>query len=110
MPFYLYQLAYSPEAIKAMVAKPSDRKAAATQLIESIGGKLHQFYFSFGKYDVVAIIEAPDDASMAAGALAVASTGTVAHAATTKLMTTEEAMSAMGAAGKAAGTYKPPMA
>ena len=33
MPFYLYQLAYSPEAIKAMVAKPSDRKAAATQLI-----------------------------------------------------------------------------
>jgi uncharacterized protein with GYD domain len=109
MPFYLYQLAYSPEAIKAMVTNPSDRKAAATTLIEAIGGKLHEFYFCFGKYDVVALIEAPDDAAMAAGALAVAAAGTVSHAATTKLMTAEEATKAMAGAGKAIGAYRPPM-
>ena len=110
MPFYLYQLAYSPEAIKAMVANPSDRKAAASKLIEAIGGTLHEFFFAFGKYDVVALIEAPDDAAMAAGALAVASTGTAAAAATTKLMTVEEATGAMRTAGQATGSYRPPMA
>ncbi|HVH01507.1 MAG TPA: GYD domain-containing protein [Amaricoccus sp.] len=110
MPFYLYQIAYSPEAIKAMVAKPSDRKAAAEKLVESIGGKLHHLFFAFGKYDVVCLIEAPDDAAMAAGALAVAATGTTSASHTTKLMTAEEAMGAMGKAGSALGVYKPPMA
>ena len=75
-----YQLAYSPEAIKALVANPSDRKAAAEKLVEAIGGKLHDFFFAFGKYDVVCLIEAPDDAAMAAGALAVAAAGTASAA------------------------------
>jgi uncharacterized protein with GYD domain len=109
MPFYLYQLSYSPEAVKAMITKPSDRKAAAAKLIESIGGKLHHLFFSFGKYDVVCLIEAPDDASMAAGAMAVGASGTVLAAATTKLFTAEEAMSVMAKAGTATGAYKPPM-
>jgi uncharacterized protein with GYD domain len=109
VPFYLYQLAYSPEAIKAMVASPSDRKAAAEKMIESIGGKLHHLFFAFGKYDVVCLIEAPDDAAMAAGALAVASTGTTSATATTKLMTAEEAMGAMQKAGQALAVYRPPM-
>ena len=110
MPFYLYQLAYTPEAVKAMVTSPTDREAAARKLIEGLGGKLHHLFFAFGKYDVVCLIEGPDDKMMAAGALAVAATGTAAGSATTKLMTPEEAMEAMKLAGKATGTYKPPMA
>ena len=110
MGFYLYQLAYSAEAVKAMVASPSDRKAAASKLIEAAGGKLHHLFFAFGKYDVVCLIEAPDDAAAAAVALTVASTGTVAHATTTKLLTPEEAGKALATAGKITGTYKPPMA
>lgn len=110
MPFYLYQLAYSPEAVKALVASPTDRKAAATKLIEGLGGKLHHLFFAFGEYDVVCLIEGPDDRMMAAGALAVAASGTVRGSATTKLMTAEEAMEAMRMAGKATGSYKPPMA
>ena len=109
MPFYLYQLAYSPEAIKAMVANPTDRKAAAGKLAESMGGKLHEFFFCFGKYDVVCVIEAPSDKAWAAAALAVAAAGTASKAVTTKLLTVEEAMEAMKAAGKAAGAYRPPM-
>jgi uncharacterized protein with GYD domain len=108
MPFYLYQLAYSRDAIKAMVANPSDRKAAASQVIEAAGGRLHEFFFAFGEYDVVALIEAPDDTTMAAGALAVASAGTASRAATTKLLTAEEASKAMAGAGKAAASYRPP--
>ena len=110
MPFYLYQLAYAPEAVKAMVANPSDRKAAADKLAKALGGTLHHLFFAFGKYDVVCLIEAPDNVTMASVALAVGSTGTASATATTKLMTPEEAMDAMRKAGTAVGAYKPPMA
>ncbi len=109
MSFYLYQLSYTPEAIKAMVSNPSDRKAAASKLIEGLGGKLHHLFFAFGKYDVICLIEGPDDKMMAAGAMAVAASGTVSSSSTVKLMTAEEAMEAMKMAGKASGSYKPPM-
>lgn len=108
MSFYLYQLSYSKEAIKSMVASPSDREAAARQLIEAIGGKLHHLFFAFGQWDVICLIEAPDDKAMMAGAAAVASAGTVSASSTVKLMTAADAMAAMTMAGKVTGTYKPP--
>jgi uncharacterized protein with GYD domain len=108
MPFYLYQLTYSGDAIKAMVANPSDREAAARKLVEALGGKLHHLFFAFGTYDVVCLIEGPDDVFMMAGAASVASAGTVTASATTKLMTSAEAMAAMTKAGEVTGAYKPP--
>ena len=110
MPFYLYQLAYSGDAIKAMVENPSDREAAARKLVEALGGKLHHMFFAFGQYDVVCLIEGPDDTFMMAGAAAVASAGTVSKSATTKLMTSADAMAAMAKAGKVTGAYKAPHA
>lgn len=109
MSYYLYQLSYSAEATKALIANPTDRKAAATKLIEALGGKLHHLFFAFGTYDVICLIEGPDDKFMAAGAMAVAASGTVSSSSTVKLMTAEEAMEAMKMAGKATGSYKPPM-
>ncbi len=109
MNFYLYQLAYSKEAIGSMVATPSDREAAARKLIEALGGKLHHLFFAFGEWDVICLIEGPDDKMMMAGAAAVASAGTVSKSATVKLMTAADAMAAMTMAGKVTGTYKAPM-
>ncbi len=108
MSYYLFQLTYSQGAIKAMVANPTDREAAARKLIEALGGKLHHLFFSFGQYDVVCLIEGPDDKMMMAGAAAVGASGTVSSTFTTKLMTATEAMAAMGMAAKASGSYKPP--
>ena len=108
MPFYLYQLTYSSDAIKALVANPTDREAAARKLIEALGGKLHHLFFAFGQYDVVCLIEGPDDIFMMAGAASVASAGTVSAAATTRLMTSAEAMSAMKKAGEVTGAYTAP--
>jgi len=50
---HLYQLSYSQDAIKAIVATPSDREAAARKLIEALGGKLHHLFFAFGEHDVI---------------------------------------------------------
>ena len=107
MAFYLYQASYQQDQIKAMIGNPQDRSEAARKLIEGLGGKLHQMFFSFGNYDIVAIIEVPDNVSMAAGSMAVSGAGTAARTKTTPLLTMEEAMEAMKKAGVVTG-YKPP--
>ena len=109
MAFYLYQLSYTPAAMKALVEHPSDRKAAATKLIEGMGGKLHHMFFAFGTYDVICLIEGPNDTMMAAGAMAVAAAGTTSASSTVKLLTMEEGMEALKMAGQAT-SYRAPMA
>ena len=107
MPFYLYQMTYSKDAAKGMVAAPSDRRAAAAKMVGSVGGTLHHMFFAFGTYDVVALIEAPSDAAMAAGALLIGASGAASGASTTKLLTMDEAAEAIRLAAK--GSYSPPM-
>ena len=107
MAFYMFQGRYSTDALKAMVDNPQDREAAGRALIEAAGGKLHQFFFSFGTDDIVAIVEAPDDTAMAACSLALGASGAMSGGATTKLMTSAEAMAAMAAAKDVSKSYKP---
>ncbi len=107
MSFYLFQASYTPAAIKAMVDNPQDREAAARPLIEAVGGTLHHMFFCFGEDDVLALIEAPDDAAMTAAALAVGASGAFSSGRTTKLITSTEAMAAMAAAKTASASYTP---
>ncbi len=108
MAYYMFQGRYSVESIQAMVKNPQDREKAAKDLIESMGGKLHSMFFAFGSEDIVVIIEVPDDKTAAATALAVAAGGAFSAGATTKLMTSAEAMDAMSHAQKAVAAYTPP--
>jgi uncharacterized protein with GYD domain len=108
MPFYMFQGRYTAEALKAMVKTPQDREKAARALIKSVGGKLHSMYFCMGNEDFVAILEGPDDKTAAAASFAIGASGAFSGGATTKLMTTKEAMEAMKMAQKAAASYKPP--
>src|SRR5262249_44229762 len=106
MGIYLIQVAYTAEAGKALVKKPQNREDAARKAIESVGGKLHAFYFCFGEYDAVLIVEAPTNVSAAAVALTTTSAGLLSKFHTTTLMTTAEGMEAMKLAQKVA--YTPP--
>ena len=110
MSYYMFQMSYAQSAIKALVEKPTDREAAARKLIEALGGKLNHLFFSFGKYDVVALSEFPDDKSAMAVAAAIGASGAASSMLTTKLMSPADAMAAMGLAAKATGTYKAPQA
>ena len=108
MAFYLVRARYTADAIKAMVADPQDREAAARAAIEALGGTLHQFFFAFGDRDLVAICEVADDNTMAAGSFVISSTGAFLKMETTKLLTTAEAMEAMNTAKGATAAYIPP--
>lgn len=107
MPFYMFQARYSPNAIKAMVENPQDREAPARALIESMGCQLHSMFFCMGTEDLVAIIEAPDDTTMAAGSMVIGASGAFSGGATTKLLTPQEAVTAMEKAKQAAASYTP---
>ena len=58
--------------------KDSTKRADAVKVAaKKYGASLTQIYWTLGKYDVVAIIEAPDDASASAFALAIGMAGNI---------------------------------
>src|SRR5215210_280190 len=75
MPLYLGRFSYTPDAMKALLSQPQDRSTAAGEVAESLGGKLLGFWYAFGEFDGVFLLEAPDNASAAALAMAVGAGG-----------------------------------
>jgi uncharacterized protein with GYD domain len=87
MPYYLLQVAYSPEAWAAMVKKPHMPLEGLRPILERLGGKLEGGWLAFGEYDAVLICQMPDQASAAALAMSAATEGAVRAIKTTPLMT-----------------------
>jgi uncharacterized protein with GYD domain len=90
MPKYLVQATYKNEGIKGLLKEGgTSRKKAVEDLAKSLGGKVESFHFAFGSTDVFAILDMPDNVSIASASLLISSTGTVTtHI--TPLMTPEE--------------------
>ena len=106
MPLYLGRFSYTTDAVKALINQPEDRSAAARDVAESLGGKLLGFWYAFGEFDGVFLMEAPDNASAAALGMAVGAGGALSSVETTVLLDMDEAQDAMRKA--AAATYRPP--
>jgi uncharacterized protein with GYD domain len=106
MPLYLTRFSYTPETWAKLTRNPEDRRQAAQSYIESVGGKLHGFWYAFGEYDGYNLWEAPDNVSMAAVAMAITGGGALSSLETTVLLTVEETMEALRKAGQI--QYKPP--
>ena len=95
MPMYLTTFSYTPETWAMMIADPEDRSGAASAYIESVGGRLHGFWYAFGRHDGISLWEAPDNVSMAAVALAIGGGGALRSIETTVLLTVEETLDAL---------------
>jgi len=108
MPMYLSKFSYTPETWARMIRNPEDRRQAAQTYIESVGGKLHGFWYAFGEHDGYTLWEAPDNVSMAAVALAIGGGGALSSFETTVLLTVEETLEALRKAD--AVSYRPPAA
>ncbi len=103
---YLFQLAYTPEAWAAQLQNPQNRIEAVTPTVKRLGGRIENSYFAFGDYDLVTILQVPDNVTAASLSLAFSAGGAIKAIKTTPLMTIEEGMEAMRRAG---GTsYRPP--
>jgi uncharacterized protein with GYD domain len=101
---YLIQFSYTSKGLEGLSKEGgSARRKAVQQLIESLGGKLDAYYYSFGKYDGFTIVDMPDNAAVAA-AVAMVNRSGAASTQTTVLLTPEEVDDAM----KRSGTYRAP--
>lgn len=96
MAFYLTRFSYTPETWTRLTKQPEDRRKAARKYIESVGGKLHGFWYAFGEYDGYTLWEAPDNLSMATVAIAIGGGGALSKFETTLLLTVEETIEALG--------------
>jgi len=76
VPTYITLLNWTDQGIQNFKESPA-RTDAAAELAESLGAKLVQTYWTIGQYDIVGIVEAPDDETATAFALAVGARGGV---------------------------------
>jgi uncharacterized protein with GYD domain len=106
MPLYLTRFSYTPATWAKLIKNPEDRRAAAKQYIEAVGGKLHGFWYAFGEHDGYNLWEAPDNVSMAATALAISAGGALSSVHTTVLLTVDETLAALQKASSIA--YRAP--
>lgn len=106
MPLYLTRFSYTPETWARLAKNPEDRREAAKRYIESVGGKLHGFWYALGEYDAYNLWEAPDNVSMAAVAIAISAGGALSKLETTALLTVEETLEALGRVESI--RYRPP--
>lgn len=104
---YLIQAGYSAEGIKGVIKDGgTGRRTAIEAAAKGLGARVEALYFGFGEGDIYAIIDAPDNVSVASFALAVGTSGALSSYKTTVLLTPEEIDQA---AKKAAGaSYRPP--
>ena len=77
MPTYLALLTYTGAGMEAIEDSPA-RIDEARSLLESMGGSLDAWYLTMGSTDAVAVIDLPDDETMARFLLATGRAGNVA--------------------------------
>jgi uncharacterized protein with GYD domain len=76
MPTYIALLNWTPQGLKDVKQSPS-RLDAARKGFESAGVTMKSFYMVTGQYDMIAIVEAPDDKMLAKAILTAASQGSI---------------------------------
>ena len=108
MPLYMYQAAYTPESWAAQIKNPQNRvETVARKVCKAAGGKLVGGWLCFGDYDLVIIVDAPNNQSMAAIALAAGAGGAFKASKTTVLMTATDGVGALKKAQEVVKAYSP---
>ena len=95
MPTYMVQASYTNTAWGKLVQRPENRMEALRPVVEKLGGKLLAWYYTWGDYDVMVLLDVPGNINAAAMAIK-----------TTPLMSPDEGFDAMLLA-QGAG-YRPP--
>jgi uncharacterized protein with GYD domain len=107
MPQYLYQVAYTSESLAAQIKDPQDRlELVGKQIADAVGAKILGGGYSYGEYDIAALVEASDEVTMAAVAVAIAAGGAVKAAKTTPLLSGAQWVAALKKAPAVSAQYR----
>jgi uncharacterized protein with GYD domain len=89
MATYIRLIRFSDQAMKDL-KQLRERIAAAKKAYRDAGAELKQVYLVMGQYDAVAVVEAPNDETLAKVALAQAALGAFRSTETMRAFTEEE--------------------
>ena len=106
MAHYLVQASYTSGSWAVQIKDPQNRIEQVGKMFAAKGIKFLSGYYCFGDYDLCFIAEGPDNRSMASALIAAGAGGAISKMHTTVLMTPEEGLEAIKAAGSV--EYKPP--
>jgi uncharacterized protein with GYD domain len=76
MPMFVVLGKYTQKGIENMKDAP-ERLEAARKVAKSLGGEIKEFYFTMGRYDFIAVCEAPSVESMTRALLIISGAGAV---------------------------------
>ena len=76
MATYVVLATFTDQGIRN-VKQTTQRAAAAREAAQRLGVNMREIYWTLGQYDVVTLVEAPDETSLAAFGLSLASAGNV---------------------------------
>jgi uncharacterized protein with GYD domain len=76
MPTYIALLKWTQQGLQNVKQSPS-RLDAARKGFEAAGAKMKDFYMVTGQYDMIAVVEAPDDVALAKAILSSTSKGSI---------------------------------
>jgi uncharacterized protein with GYD domain len=102
----MVQSSYTNTAWGKLVQRPENRMEALKPVIDQLGGRILDWYYTFGDYDVIVLFEVRDNVTAAAVSMAIASSGAVRAFKTTVLMSPDEGFDAMLLA-QGAGYHQP---
>ncbi len=76
MPTYMILGKLTPKALSHM-DRADERDADGDRIVSSVEGKVLSFYYTFGRYDFVVIVELPSEAALAKALVEMQKWGTV---------------------------------
>ena len=103
---YLIQANYTQQGVAGLVSSPEDRTGVLKSIVEAAGGKVITLDYCFGEFDVVGVLEMPDNTAMTSLAMAFGASGAVANMRTTVLISTADGFAAAQKAKEI--SYRPP--
>lgn len=107
MAMFIVTGCYTANAIKGMMANPSDREAAVKPLVDAAGGKMRSFLVTTGDTDFSMVVETDDVDSLMAALMVAGASETVSNLKTVQAFTSAQFMAAQKRAGQIASSFKP---
>ncbi len=97
MATYVVLCSWTDEGARA-AKETVQRSEKAREVIRGLGGELRHLYWTMGRYDLVAITEAPDDETASAISVAIGSAGML-HMETLRAFSADEVTQILGKIG-----------
>ena len=108
MPRYIVTGCYTQSAVKGMIAKPTDRGAAAAALAEAAGATMEHFFLTTGPNDFMMVISVDDVTDLGAALMVAGAAGAVTNIQTIRAFSSDEFTGMQKKAGTLAKSYSAP--